>query len=143
MTLRLGFSGTRHGMIAPQRFAFEAHMRSIKVAIGEWHHGDCVGSDAEGHRYIRKHHIMCLIHIHPPTDLKNRAHMDPDVYYLPKHFHERNEDIVDAVDEMIFTPGSMTEKENGGTWYTYRYAVKVGKPLTIISPLGKIQRLLP
>lgn len=141
--MKLGFSGTRRGMITPQQFALAAHLRSIKGLIIEWHHGDCDGSDAQSHNLIRKEHILTKIHIHPPHDDVFRAHKEGDVYYPPKSYLRRDEDIVDMTDELVITPSSMNESPRGGTWFTYRYAVNRGKPITIIAPNGNIQRIVP
>lgn len=50
----------------------------------------------------------------------------------------RNRDIVNESGIMLAAPAEMTEQARGGTWYTIKYARKVGKPLVIVLPDGTV-----
>lgn len=133
----LGFTGTSAGMSAYQRLALLKILEQGDV--GEFHHGDCVGADAEAHDIADSMDISIVIH--PPTDTRHRAYKTPkgddwgDMMWLPpKPYLERNHDIVDACDKLIAAPKEDTEQLRSGTWATVRYARKVGKPVVILLP---------
>lgn len=74
--LRVGFTGTRHGMTPAQTETFVATLRELEASLGplaEFHHGDCVGADAEAHCLVRLHFRECYIILHPPIDEAHRA----------------------------------------------------------------------
>ncbi len=48
--IEVGFTGTRRGMIMPQRFGFKDLVKTL--LMDKFHHGDCVGSDAQAHDFV-------------------------------------------------------------------------------------------
>lgn len=113
----------------------EAVTRRLK-GVSEFHHGDCVGADAEAHDIAYDVHQPVIV-VHPPLNEKGRAFKQGDVILPQREYQDRNHDIVDATDYLIATPDSYTEKFRGsGTWATIRYAVKKGKTVYVIYPDG-------
>ncbi len=134
----VGFTGTRNGMTAAQ---LEAVADLIKDAV-EFHHGDCVGADAEAH-----HLVQCRRVLHPPTDEKLRAFcpVGPIDIVLPAApYLDRNKDIVDACDLLVAAPqmnkGRVTSR---GTWSTVLYASEIGRPCVWVEPSGRINERMP
>lgn len=134
----IGFTGTHKGMTDKQK-------RELKDVLLLWHdaysdnctivfhHGDCIGADAEAHDIAWM--LGYVIEIHPPIRSKFRAFKNGDYCFKPKPYLERNRDIVDyADDELIACPSSEKEVLRSGTWSTVRYARKQDKKVTIIMP---------
>jgi len=134
----IGFTGTRQGMTRLQKQLVETLL--VMHNPKEAHHGDCVGSDAQFHRIICDKTESSII-VHPPTDPKYRAFCAADEtrgdMILPaKPYLDRNQAIVDYSSIMIATPRLLREEQCSGTWYTVRYARKVGREIHIIYPDG-------
>lgn len=134
--MKLGFTGSRHGMTALQRDAFTARV----VAPDEFHHGCCVGADEQAARIVFG--LACpRIVGHPPTATAmlsefslgfNTENHDPQPYLV------RNKNIVNACDVLIACPNTMSEVWISGTWSTIRYGLKQGKKVLIVLPDGKV-----
>jgi hypothetical protein len=132
--IKIGFSGTSDGMTLNQKY----FLRKILVkSQGEFHHGDCVGSDAQAHDIAEE----CLLEIviHPPLYSKYRAFKKTSRILDPKEYLARNWDIAMACDELIATPKGLKEELRSGTWATVRYFKKLVKPVTLIFPDGTIE----
>lgn len=130
-----GFTGTQEGMTEQQkdtlRLIFEVSPPD------EFHHGDCIGADAEAHQIAREHGIPIVIH--PPTDSRKRAFCEGAIRVEdPLPYMERNQAIVDATDELIATPKGFQEEVRSGTWATIRRGWKK-YPVTIIKPDGSME----
>ena len=137
----VGFTGTRHGMSAVQK---EAFARVLEEADGDqFHHGDCVGADAEAAAIAFElgWQIIC----HPPLKDEHRANTTfhrADFARPQKSHFARNRDIVDESQLLIACPQYMdpiTKETMGGTAYTVNYARKCGKPVWIVRPDGTIE----
>lgn len=141
----VGFTGTREGLTRQQDNVLD-EMANLGEFGGENHHGDCVGADEEFDYFARRYSGSVVIH--PPEDDRLRAfcHLkdygwgngdwDNVTVLEPKPYLERNRDIVDGCDRLIACPKEPKGYASGGTGYTIDYAVKVGKPVTIIWPDG-------
>lgn len=150
--LNIGVTGTRMGMTNAQVYAFQSLFQAlIRVYPKQaWHHGDCVGVDAEIHDGLvlwraskpERNDKVKLI-VHPPVDTDLRAFRigDPDDcgYWKEKTYLERNRDIVDVSALMIVVPQQIDHQGRGGTWYTHDYSVKRGVPRLILFPDGAIR----
>lgn len=134
----VGFSGTQLGMTPLQRVKFLRVIYALQPK--EFHHGDCIGADAEAHNLIRKNLPECKIHIHPPDDPGKRAFCDGDKLYPEKPYLERNRDIVLHSKVLVTTPGQPAEIMRSGTWSTTRYGRQVLPKghLRIIYPNGTV-----
>ena len=132
----VGFTGTEKGMTSAQKQTLCLLLDSLDVT--EFHHGDCVGADAEAHEIALDRGIRIVIH--PPTDSKKRAFCKGAVEIRePKPYLDRNHDIVDEGDgALIATPFEEKEILRSGTWATVRYAYKMGRAVDVfvIRPEG-------
>lgn len=147
--MKIGFTGTRHGMTSEQMGAFSQFMSEV-FPLTEFHHGDCVGADDEAANIMsdirsnsdmdaRRWKIVC----HPPADETHRAFNEHyDEMREPKTHFARNRAIVDECDMLIAAPQyaePITQTTRGGTAYTVTYARKKGKKVYVIRPDGTIE----
>ena len=148
--MRVGFTGTRQGCTKEQKLTFTALINYLgaKHPQLEFHHGDCVGADAEAHDMIEIHNTILIpevgwkpipIHIHPPIISTHRANRAGFVIHETKDYITRNHDIVDSCDLLIATPKGFIEEKRSGTWATIRYANTLNKEVCIIYPDGKFE----
>lgn len=132
-----GFTGTQHGMEIQQSRMFLHVLRWLRPT--GWHHGDCVGSDAESHRFVQDRSPTTELHVHPPNKVKKRAYCLGDVLHARKDYLPRNDDIVQLSDYLVATPrGPEKDNPRSGTWYTIRQARRTNKPIIILWPSGKV-----
>jgi hypothetical protein len=143
----LGITGTRSGMTLPQlRTLFDLLSKLDAVpAAAEFHHGSCQGADVQAARcvsLIRESYVGsgvgCVIVSHPGPDgdtCRRDSGVDDAVLPGKNHF-ARNRDIVNVCDLLIVCPGQMSHQPKGGTWMTFDYARKQGKPVRVVWPDG-------
>lgn len=119
----VGFTGTRKGMSDHQKRIFETILLAMIVDGNtiDFHHGDCMGADADAHKIAKS--LGCEIFIHPPIAQSMRAFCE-GIYLAPLEYLERDRHIVDSCDILIAAPKSDKEERRSGTWYTIRYAKK-------------------
>ncbi len=132
---RYGFTGSREQPTFEQatalRFWFEAR-------AGEFHHGDCIGSDEAAHDIVRSLRDWRIV-VHPGDTPHLRAYVSGyNELYPVKPNLERNTDIVNETDELVATPAG-PETLRSGTWSTIRKALRAGKRTTIIWPDGSVE----
>lgn len=134
MKHHVGFTGTQHGMTGDQLDLVEDVLHQLKHERGfnTFHHGDCIGADAEAHRIARR--LDYYIVLHPPVDNSKRAFCDFDESLVPLPYLERNRAIVRAVIRLIVTPKETDEQLRSGTWSTVRYAKKNFVRVELIEP---------
>jgi hypothetical protein len=134
--MKVGFTGTGVGMTADQKRQLLWYLSGLDLR--EFHHGDCVGADAEAHEIAQLLDArMIIIHL-PDNDSKRAFCMSR--YYMPaKPYLERNKDIVDSTDFLLACPRQFAEQTRSGTWATIRYARKQGKPVVIFWPDGTVK----
>ncbi len=104
----------------------------------DFHHGDCVGADDEAATIADANgaYVVC----HPPIENKLRAFNPCSLNVRPAKTHfARNRDIVNETDLLIATPCEDKQQAFGGTWRTITYAMKVGKPVKVIWPDGRVE----
>lgn len=108
--------------------------------LEEFHHGDCVGVDADAHAIVDDLIPRVFIIVHPPTDPRLRAFCMPTIgdILAPLPYLDRNKAIVEAVDLLIAVPNTATEELRSGTWQTIRYATGRCQTTRIIMPSGKV-----
>lgn len=127
-------TGTRLGATTDQIDAFEQWLMREKIET--LHHGDCVGADAEAAKIAER--LGCRVICHPPAQTGDRAYVESDETRQPLTYLARNRAMVEEAKRLIGFPRNMVEEERGGTWYTIRYALKRGYPVTIIWPNGRV-----
>jgi hypothetical protein len=131
--MKLGFTGTREGMRGLQMRA--ANYFLLAKHPSEVHHGDCVGADAQ--IQVLANGADAKTVAHPPTSKRLRAFChEANEMREPKDCLARNKDIVDETDHLLAAPKTHIEEPRSGTWWTVRYALKTGKPVTIVWPDG-------
>lgn len=132
----IGFTGTRRGLTLKQ---WQSVYKLLAKQIGytEFHHGDCVGADADVHKMIQTYFDIATV-IHPPDNPKHRAFCEGTALVAqPKPYLERNKDIVNACELLIACPGEEEEQLRSGTWSTIRYARTQNKDIYIFYPSGR------
>lgn len=140
--MKIGFTGTQTGMCKAQKKMFYEIMTEFMRGEDkptEFHHGDCIGADAEAHDIMTLFDGVDII-IHPPENDKKRAFCKPYARRAhPKPYLERNRRIVDSVDLLIVAPKEQEETLRSGTWSTYRYAKRTGVGRIVILPRSEDQ----
>ena len=137
--MKVGFTGTQHGMSPRQHRKLAAILRGLDVS--EFHHGDCIGSDAEAHVIAQSLGIRVVVHP-PEIDAKRAfvvlsrgtAQRHADDIRVPRPYLKRNHDIVSACKLLIAAPKRLSEQRRSGTWATIRFANRNGVEVVIIVP---------
>ena len=141
--MKVGFTGTRHGMSEHQKDMLELWFDThFDEGLDEFHQGDCEGADEYAFE-VAKFYFKKQV-VHPPIETKHRAYTIDESFpvYMPKEYGyrkpkdylDRNHDIVDEIDILIAAPQTLEEELRSGTWATIRYARKMNKPIVILVP---------
>lgn len=146
MRHHVGFTGTKNGMTDGQKFELVEYLRYLKAqGYTHFHHGDCIGADAQAAGLAKQVGFILICHPgHPKdkADTKYRAFTKfNDEVLEAKPFIKRDHDIVDSAEKMIATPAG-AEQVRSGTWTTVRYAKKQGKDIRIIMPPVKLNTFI-
>lgn len=142
--MHIGFTGTRQGMQPIQKHNLRLVLSALRSpSRPQWfHHGDCVGADAEAHEIARE--LGFKTHIHPPTISSKRAFCQGDELSEPKSYLTRNRQIVNSVSIMIAAPSSYDWETPSGTRNTFNYAMhkalKGPLPITVLWRDGRQDR---
>jgi len=88
-----GFTGTQAGMTQEQKESFKniCELAASLEIFCQFHHGDCIGADADAHDIAEKY--MDIV-IHPPLNNSKRAFKNSNKILEPKEYLTRNKDIV-------------------------------------------------
>ena len=135
--LKVGFTGTRHGMTSIQQEEFKKIIKAKEIS--EFHHGMCRGSDKQAHDHITevKNDKNIRIVGHPPRFKGSLARCKCDILRKADEYLVRNRNIIDQTDILIATPDTK-EKVMSGTWSTIRYARKQKRKIYIIHKNGRV-----
>jgi len=131
---KVGFTGARQGMTEYQKNTVKNLLMAGQPT--EFHHGDCVGADADAHVLAVRAGIKTVGH--PPDISDNRAFCGVNILRETKPYLDRNHDIVDETDLLIACPMRAEEVRRSGTWATVRYARKLGRMILIVYPSGRM-----
>lgn len=131
--MKIGITGTREGMTQHQFEMVRQYLECRYSESAEFHHGDCVGVDAEAATLAKDIGYKIISHPGPDND-GLRAYVPSDESKEPQTHFKRNRTIVDSCDFLLVVPLQMEPQSKGGTWYTYDYAVKKNKPFFVIFP---------
>lgn len=138
----IGFTGTQHGMTPQQQAVVDWLLVTSRDTPAYFHHGDCVGADAEAHTIALRHTYAVVIH--PPIHTAKRAHCVGAYLVLPPaDYIVRNHDIVDECNLLIATPAQSDEQIRSGTWATIRYAHRKRRRTVIVHPDGTMHPYKP
>lgn len=113
-----------------QRKRLRAWLREFRPV--EFHHGDCVGADAQAHKLVRDTLPGCRIIGHPCNIAKMRAHCKCDELREVLPPLVRNANIIRETDELIAAPETDEEQLRSGTWSTIRRAADFQKRAEVI-----------
>lgn len=108
-------------------------LRSLLHHADVFHHGDCIGADAEAHKIARAVGCFSIV-IHPSDLVDQRAYCNGNIVWKPRAPLIRNRSIVSSTDLLIAAPATKDEVLRSGTWATIRYARKGKKPVVILEP---------
>lgn len=135
MVISASFTGTRKGLTDAQKQKVRELLMGSYAAL--FHHGDCVGADADAHDIAKS--LFFSINIYPSDLEEQRAFKKGAiVVHDPKPPLARNRDIVKAGDFLIACPNGIIEQRRSGTWSTIRYARSLRKKIFIIYPDGEV-----
>ena len=132
----VGFTGTRRGLTAGQQRAFSAWLGQPHPTPVTFHHGDCIGGDAEAHSLVRRHRRDWTIIVHPPLLPTLRAYCQGESTAAPLAFLARNRVIVESSTLLIACPAEVYEVQRSGTWATVRLARKLRLQILLCWPDG-------
>lgn len=143
MIIRIGYSGSRHGMTRPQMLAVSDYLHHT-LLVNDWdepliefHHGDCTGGDAQAHVIATV--TRCRIIAHPPLNSKYRAWCQADEIRPPDGYLRRDWAIANETGELLATPSSPVPDVHSGTWITAMYAVQLGHPARLFMQDGSLR----
>ena len=145
--MKIGITGTREGLAPKQVVSLFSTMIEMASTFDgvELHHGDCVGADATAHDLAIS--LGLKVVIYPPAKDTARAFKVGIETRAPAPYLARNRALVDEVYVLIVLPkqeSRPTADVRGGTWYTYRYAVKRRSCATVIIwPNGHVEAEAP
>lgn len=137
--IHIGFTGTQHGATRQQIITLTAIISPMRAYVAKlrFHHGDCMGADAQAHSLCCRLGIPIILH---PPDVPNKRAFCQHALETraEKYYLARNHDIVDECGIICATPHEATMQLRSGTWATIRYAQKRHRDLRIILPCGTI-----
>lgn len=136
--MRVGFTGTRHGLTPSQAVAFAG---VLPKGMTWFRHGCCVGADEDAVRIVdaldpRPSIFGAPSNIGALTSEFALAVSDDTTGEFSDPL-ERNRLIVDGSDLLVACPKGPEERRSG-TWATVRYARKKGVPIVIVWPNGTV-----
>lgn len=137
----VGFTGTQKGMTNLQERTTRRILSRLLVkweGKGRFHHGDCIGADAQAHQIAKD--LGYIIVGHPPREYSKRAFCEFDESEEPGEYLFRNTRIVVTSEILIAAPREYTERQRSGTWSTVRRARKRQKPIFLVFPDGSIKK---
>ena len=138
--IRIGYSGPRDGMTRPQMLAVYHHLAHVLLVNDndpdvegiEFHHGDCLGGDAEAHVIATV--LGCRTVAHPPLSSRYRAFCKADEIREPLDYLARDWNIAYETAELLAAPKTPALYRGSGTWTTAGYAVELGRPTSVFAP---------
>lgn len=146
--MKAGLTGTRHAPTVRQRKWLHRILRDgmswlypdvADELVSELHHGACTGADELGDRLALG--IGMWIVVHPPINkqwlsAECLVPNDRRIILPPRHYAQRNDDIVRATQVLIALPNSYAPVPHSGTWMTIGFAAAQHKPCLIGYPDG-------
>lgn len=138
--MNLGFTGTREPLANAQLLSLGEWLKR-QTDITQFLHGACVGADATATLLVKGHFGRLVeAHAYPghiPSMTSEPAMSVSAIRHPPAHTLSRNRAIVEACDLLLACPKG-PEEPRSGTWATVRYARKLGRPIVVIWPDGRV-----
>jgi hypothetical protein len=132
---RLAWTSTKKGMTERQKNRLRFVLTNAKDRIAEFHHGDCIGGDAEAHDIAADILGVDKIWIHPGSNPRLRAYKKSPHILPPDDNLDRNRTMVRICDGLLAAPETKEEVIRSGTWMTIREARdRQKKPFKILEP---------
>lgn len=133
--IAVGFTGSQAGMTGDQAATFMRALIGLGIPRIEFHHGDCVGADAQAHMVAIWMRLAVVIH--PPADGRRRAWCEHATEMrAPQAYMTRNAAIAEAADVLLAVPDGWFEVQRSGPWATVRRARWRRVPVVVIWPNG-------
>lgn len=137
----IGITGTRLAPTLLQAGRLGATLqRLIGEGYDELEHGDCNGFDALAHDLAMP--LGLTVSVRPPLDPTHRAFRVGHHGYEPAPYMTRNRLIVMDCTVLIAGPAcpeNAVGSIRSGTWATVRMARRMGTPVTLIWPDGRVE----
>lgn len=130
--MKMGFRGTRKGMTERQKEALRQVLDECRPI--EFHHGNCVGADAEAHAIVWTSYPKIRVVIHLPTNQKLRACGEGVEQVPARGYTARNRELVKTCDMVVAATRLMEEPQKSGTWAAIRYARIRQMTLIVLEP---------
>lgn len=134
--MKIGFTGTQAGMNPRQKEKLRFLLKFLRAT--EFHHGDCVGADAEAHDIATELGIKTIGH--PPSNPSKRAYCNTTETRKEYPYLVRNHHIVDDTEVLIAAPKTNEEELRSGTWATVRYSRQLRKKRWVCKPMPVLQK---
>lgn len=135
--MSVGFTGTQMGM-TPEQSANLIEALQTLMRYSDFHHGDCMGADAQAHEIAVS--LRYRIILHPPSNSDKRAFCLADEARKPLGYLDRNTEIVKETEILIACPKEVTEQLRSGTWSTVRRARKLNRNILVLFPDGSTKK---
>lgn len=138
--MKYGFTGSRDGFTQHQMAAFSGWTEGKPFT--EFHNGLCVGADAASAQFVYMYTIGQSKVIGHPSNLQGMT--DKQALRICEEVRdalpplERNRVIVDSCEVLLAAPKG-PEELRSGTWSTIRYARRIGRPVVIFWPDGRVE----
>jgi hypothetical protein len=107
----------------------------------QFHHGDCVGADAEAALLAKC--IGYRVVAHPGCDnygsSPKRAYFNGnDETRLAAQYATRNQNIIDGCEVLILAPKTTVEQRGSSTWSVYRFGQRTGRIIHLVEPSNAV-----
>lgn len=135
----LGFTGTRDPISDAQAIALRQWLEANPPT--KFLHGACVGADAAAVLQVKAMYGRQVeAHAYPGhiPSMTSEPAASVSIRHRSMHTLSRNRVIVEACDVLLAMPKG-PEEQRSGTWSTVRYARKLGRPIVVIWPDGRVE----
>jgi len=143
----VGFTGRSSPVPTPQRHALEDVLEWLRDnGARRLVHGDCIEADSVAH--LQAWDLGYDLILRPGHDAEGRS---PKRAWNPRAmtvhpslpYSDRNFLIARDADILVAAPATFSEILRAGEWQTIRMARKLGKPIVIVWPDGRISEDIP
>ena len=142
------FTGTRQGLTPEQHKGLYDLVLSVLYDIDEIRHGGAVGADTQFHSIVGHIGALDKVIVYPSNVNGARgalARLEGQAWRVEPAMDPlvRNKLMVALSDHIFAAPYTFHEITRSGTWSTIRYARRVRRPVTIVWPDGRQEKINP